>query len=515
MNQRRKMTDTKPPVPSDKLPKDIESCHNLIRDLFSRIAELEKHLSRRNRMVFGKKSAKVDAELLTGTGKAIHQQTSFELEEESRKLNVVQNKGKGGGRSKPSETIPTRIEEHRIEDTEIPCPECSNPREIFGFEVHNQIDFVQTTYENLQHRIFKYICTKCNRNIVKAKKKNQPIDKGRPGPGLLAKIATDKFWLHTPLYRQEQVFQSLSLPIKRASMCRWIREIAWLVSPVVERMRQKILQSRSIQSDATTLPVIKKGLGKTHRSFVWVYLGDKTNPYIYYDYSNTEHSIYPEKILKGFKGILLTDGTNKYNQIIEDGATSANCWAHVHCYFEDAWKEDPNKAEFPMGVIKSLFDIERFAISLSENERKDIRLKLAKPKIEQLRSWLDIAKFTEPPKTKLGEAITYTLNRWPALLTYLDNPFVDISNNTSERSIKPLVISRKNWLFAGSEEGGKSAATILSLVETCKRLGINPFEYLKDILIELPSAKISQIDEYLPDRWLALQKARSDPEMLS
>lgn len=219
--------------------------------------------------------------------------------------------------------------------------------------------------------------------------------------------------------------------------------------------------------------------------------GDTSQPYVCYDYSDTEHSLYPERILKGYKGILQTDGTNKFNGIIKEGATSANCWAHVHCYFEDAWKEDPVAAELPMGVIQSLFDIERVAATLSSEERLDIRQRLAKPKIDLLKEWLDQAKHSVLPKTKLGEAITYTLNRWPALLVYLDHDFVEISNNGSERSMKPVVLSRRNWLFNGSEEGGKTAATILSLIETCKRLNINPFNYMKDVLTRFPSAKTS------------------------
>lgn len=164
-----------------------------------------------------------------------------------------------------------------------------------------------------------------------------------------------------------------------------------------------------------------------------------------------------------------------------------------------------------MGIIKSLFDIEKIAITLSDDERKELRQKLAAPKIALLKDWLDERKMIEPPITKLADAIKYTLNRWPALLVYLDHPFVEISNNASERSIKPIVISRRNWLFAGSEEGGHTAATIMSIIETCKRLRINPFEYMKNVLTRFPSAKTSQIDDFLPDCWLALRQSQSQP----
>jgi transposase len=503
------MAEPKSPIDPNNLPDNLEDCHSLIRQLFARIAELEKQLSRRNRAAFGRKSAKVDSALLTGTGKTIHSQTADELEAEKGRLNIVPDNKRGGGRSEPPTNLRTRREEHRISENEIPCPCCGVPREIIGFDVSHQIEFVQTIFETIQHIMFKYACKKCNGQIVTAQKPYQPIDKGLPGPGLLAKIATDKLWLHLPLYRQEQVFKALSIPIGRSSMCRWMQGIAELVAPIVRRMSRLILNSRVVQSDATTLPVIKKGLGKTHKGYIWVYRGDTDYPYVFYDYSDTEHSMYPERILKGFGGILQTDGTNKYNEIIEHGATAANCWAHVHCYFEDAWKADPVSAEFPMGVIKSLFDIERLAATLSAAERKDLRQRLAKPKIELLKAWLDEMKIVEPPKTKLGEAISYTLNRWPALLVYLDHPFVEISNNASERSIKPMVLSRRNWLFAGSEQGGQTAATLMSLIETCKRLRINPFEYLKDVLTRFPSSKTSQIDDFLPDRWLQLRQGQS------
>jgi transposase len=519
----------------DYLPDNVPECHQVIKglrhqvselraevgelkrrlagvdDLKQRIVELEKQVSRRNRVIFGKKSAKVDATLLTGTGKAVHQQTTDELNAEKNRLNVEPQAKRGGGRSAPPIASELRRQEHHLEPVDLPCPCCGEIRIVIGFDVSYQIEFERALFETIQHVMFKYSCRKCAGQFASAAKPYQPIDKGKAGPGLLAKIATDKFWLHLPLYRQEQVFNTLGLPVNRSSMCRWLKEIATLLNPIVQRMRRLILNSRVIQSDATKLPVIKKGLGKTHQGFIWVYRGDADHPYVFYDYSDTEHSIYPERILKGYAGILQTDGTNKFNDIIAKGATSANCWAHVHCYFEDAWKADPISCEFPMGVIKSLFDIERVAAALPDSEKLDLRQRLAKPKLLRLKQWLEDAKVSELPKTKLGEAITYTLNRWPALLVYLDHPFVEISNNASERSIKPMVLSRRNWLFAGSEEGGHTAATIMSLIESCKRLRINPFEYMKDVLTRFPSAKTSQVDSFLPDRWFALKQNESPP----
>ena len=357
------------PDNSANLPDNVQDCHQMIKELFARVSELEKQLSRRNRALFGKKSAKVDAALLTGTGKAIHDQTSEELTAEQERLNIVPNEKNGGGRSKQPSSIAARKEEHHLAPEQIPCPCCGEARKVIGFDVSYQIEFVRSLFETIQHVMYKYACKKCGGELATASKPYQPIDKGLAGPGLLAKVATDKFWLHQPLYRQEQVFETLGIPVNRSSMCRWLKEIAGLLNPIVQRMRELILKSRVVQSDATKLPVIKKGFGKTHLGFVWVYRGDKDQPYVFYDYSDTEHSKYPEAVLAGFLGILQSDGTNKYNDIIAKGAVAAACWAHVHCYFEDAWKSDPIQAEFPMGVIKSLFDIERVAVMLPDPEQ--------------------------------------------------------------------------------------------------------------------------------------------------
>lgn len=494
----------------NKLPDNVSDCHSLIRELFARIAALEKQLSRRKRAAFGKKSAKVNSSLLTGTGKAIHSQTEVELEAEKRNLNIVETDNKGGGRSSaPKRTVEHRDEKHTISDpAQLACPCCGNERTVFGFDIATQTDFVKPVFEEVRHIVYKYSCKNCGKHVLTADKPYQPIDKGKAGPGLLAKIITDKLLLHLPLYRQEKVFKALGLPINRASMCRWLKACADLLKPIVERMKVLIPQSRLILADSTTMPVIKKGLGKTHRGIIWSMLGDDSNPYVVYDFSETEHAMYPEKILKGFQGVLLSDGTNKFNGIIEAGATSANCWAHVHCRFEDAWLDDKVSVEFPMGVIKSLFDIERVAKELTEEQRKDMRQRLAKPKLALLKLWLDENVNKEPPKSKLSDAITYTLKRWDALCLYADTGYVDISNNACERSIKPVVLGRANWLFAGSLEGGHTSAILMSLVQTCERLKINAFKYFKDVLTRFPNANMRDLDDFLPDRWLALRQSK-------
>ncbi|MCI0559748.1 MAG: transposase, partial [Nitrososphaera sp.] len=217
------------------------------------------------------------------------------------------------------------------------------------------------------------------------------------------------------------------------------------------------------------------------------------------------------KVLRGYKGFLLTDGTAVFNGVLSNkkekriGATSVNCWAHVERYFEDAKQAEDKLADYALGVIKSIFKIESFVITLPENERVPIRQKMTKPLIDDFKIWLDQQNIEAAP-TSLADAVRYTLNRWPALCQFLNHGFLKVHNNDSENGLRPVVLGRKNFLFAGSAAGGQTAAILTTFVQTCLRLDIEPFEYLKDVLTRLPGTPISQIDQFLPDRWKALKE---------
>lgn len=510
---------------SDYLPDTIEECHALItalrkevqrllaiadtmKTLEERVAELEKQVRRRNRMIFGKKSAKVPAAKLTGTGKEIYDRSLHDLEPEmSSLLPATEDKKHGGGgriATKNTKMIP-RTFEHEIKDpAKLLCPCCGEIRQRIGFEVSYQLDVLNTVFELLKNVQFKYACPKCQSQIITAPKPHQPIAKGYAGPGLIAHIGRSKFDWHLPLYRQERIYRGQSINIGRSSMCRILKEGADLLDHIVKRMHQLMLKSRIIQSDATTMPVIKKGLGQTHTGYTWLYRDEK---YIIYDFSEGGGRENPERILNGFKGVLLTDGAAVYNSIIKGGAKRAGCSSHAFRYFEDAKKEDPEKADVALAYFKSLFDIERVAWQLSEEERKEFRRRHSKPKLAELKLWLDRQMIE--PKTALGEALTYCKNQWDALCYFADNGFVPMHNNDSENGLRPAVLGRRNWLFAGSVEGGRTAATWMSIIHTCRRHSIDPFVYLQDLFTRLPSTPTSQIDQFLPDKWKAL-RAESD-----
>jgi transposase len=502
-----------PPLDPDSLPRSIPKCHQIIRDLLARtislearIAELELKNRRNNRALHDRRSANVATEDLSDSAKTAYEESKQELEAEKSNLSITEEEtsqgGKGGGRKVPTLANRERIEEHRIEDPKmLACPCCGTKRVIIGFDVSYQLDLIKAAFETVKHVMLQYACEECKAEVVTAEGPERPIDRGYATPGLMSYVAVSKFDWHLPLYRQEKIYLSLGVPIGRASMCRWLQEGAEIAKIVVERMKELVRKCRVVQADETPLKLIKKGKGKCHKAHIWQVRGDNSKPYTIYHFTETGEGKHVADLLQGFTGIFQTDGASVFNSVIENGAVRANCVAHAYRKFEDARASDKEKADQAIVIFKSLYDIERVVKNLSDDERKDIRQRLSKPKLEKLKEWLDEQAPLVLPKSALGEAVEYCLNRWDALSLFTEHGNMLIDNNVVEAGMKPVALGRGNWLFAGSVEGGQTAALYMTLVQTCHRLGVDPFEYLKDVFTRLPSTPISEIDQFLPDRW--------------
>jgi hypothetical protein len=263
------------------------------------------------------------------------------------------------------------------------------------------------------------------------------------------------------------------------------------------------------------MPFIRKGTGHTVTGKNSLYRGDATRPYNIYNFSENGKAENHIKMLAGYRGFLLTDGAPVFNGVLanekegREGATAVNCWAHVERYFEDAKRAEEELADYALGIIKSIFKIESFAMTLPEGERVAVRQSMTKPLLNKFKLWLDEQESTAAP-TALADAVQYTLNRWPALCRFLEHGFLKVHNNDSENGLRPVVLHRKNSLFAGSAAGGRATAILNSFVQTCRRLKIDSFEYLKDVLTKLPGTPINQIDQFLPDRWKALKEQSTE-----
>jgi transposase len=393
---------------------------------------------------------------------------------------------------------------HDLADKDKSCQHCQQPLHRMGQRVTEQVDFVPAQLIVKRHVCYKYAC-RCGLGGVRcAVMPNQPIEKGLPGAGLLAEVLVSKYQDALPLYRQMLRFRRLGYECSDSTLGDWVRDCSFLLEPLVVAMRRDLLRAQKLHTDDTPVPVLAKG--KTKQARLWVYLADHHAPHAIciYDYTPTRSSLGPQTFLNGYRGYLQADAYNGYDclytskQIIEVG-----CFAHARRKFFEVAEaaKGPSHARDIVDAIGELYGIETESEHFSPYERYYYRKKFSKPKLKQLHRKIKKLFTRATPNTPFYSALQYALNQWIALTRYLADGMLDIDNNAAERAIKPLVIGRKNWLFAGSHEGGKRSAIIYSIIETCKMNNINPFEYLTDVLSRIPNTLQQNIQLLLPYHW--------------
>jgi transposase len=402
---------------------------------------------------------------------------------------------------------------HDVPPEQRLCPECGGDRTCIGEEVREQLEYVPASLIVLQHIRPKYACESCQANVVIAERLPEPIEKGLPGPGLLAHVAVSKYADHLPLYRQQGIFKRFGVDLSRSTMCDWMAATAGLLKPIVKAMLKRVLRSEVVQTDDTPVKVQDhegKGI-KTGR--LWNYRGDHNHRFTVYDYTPDRSRDGPERVLKGFEGYLQADAYPAYDALFVDGKIiEVGCWMHARRKFYEARTSDPARSHLVLAWVVGLYKVEEDAKESRKNHpewddtawhahRDELRLQRSRPILDAIHAWLVAEQPKVLPKSPIGEAIGYALNHWGALIRPLDAGFLEIDNGASERAMKPVALGRKNWLFAGSDEGGKTAATLISLCTTCKDLGIDPFAYLRDVLDRVSTHPNSRIEELLPDRW--------------
>jgi hypothetical protein len=330
------------------------------------------------------------------------------------------------------------------------------------------------------------------------------IDKGIAGEGLLAHIITCKYCDHVPLNRLEGILKRHGVDINVSTMCDWVGKSADLLEPLVRRMHEKILKSPKINTDDTPIPVkSKKRRGSTYNGYLWVYIDDKHN--VVFDFTPTRSREGPLKFLGKYSGYVQADAYSGYDEFFRKNksATEVGCNAHARRKFDYALDTDPIRAARMLVLWGRLYDIERKAKNENHSSAQllEARQKQARPILAEIKTVLDEYKNQVLPKSPIGKAVTYSLNQWDALNRYVDDPMLDIDNNLSERTLRMVVIGRKNYMFAGSEAGAWRAAIIYSLVASCKLNEIDPFRYFRDVLAKVSTHPAEKIDELLPGEW--------------
>lgn len=415
-------------------------------------------------------------------------------------------KGKPHGRRRPAKELRREERRHELTPAERLCPECGTERAAIGAEVTEQYDYKPAEVFVLQHRQVKYACKCCEGQVVLAPKPASPIAKGLPGPGLLAQILTDKYLDHIPLYRTENRFERLGVTLPRSTMCDWMASCALLLMPLYEMLKSHILKSKVLHTDDTTVPVRDESRREHRYGRLWNYIGDHDHPGIVFDYTITHARDGPATFLKDFKGHLQADAYSAYDGIYtgsKGDIIEVGCWAHARNKFSDAQTTDPERVLAAKAWVRKLYDVEDEAKPLSSAERLKLRQEKSVPLLTSFHTWLLIQKLQVLPKSPIAAALGYVLNQWDALNRYTTDGDLHIDNNLSERTLKLIGMGRVNWLFVGSDNGGRTAAVLFSFTATCKHLGLDAFAYLRDVFDRLPNLAVERREELLPHRWQA------------
>ncbi len=412
------------------------------------------------------------------------------------------------GRQRPSRQLRRELKRHELTAVERLCPECGLERREIGVETTEQYDYKPAEVFVIEHQQVKYACNGCEGHVVLALKPAQPIEKGLPGPGLLAQIISDKYRDHIPLHRSENRLLHLGAPISRSTMCDWMAACAGLLTPLWELLKGHVLQSKVLHTDDTTVPVRDEKLSKHRYGRLWDYIGDAEHPGVVFDYTMTHARDGPATFLKDFRGFLQADAYGAYDGIYtgsKGAIIEVGCWAHARNKFADAQSTDPERVLAAKAWVRRLYDVEDEAKNLSSAERLRLRQEKSVPILESFHQWLLAQKLQVLPKSPVAAAINYVLNQWEALKRYTTDGDLHIDNNVSERTLKLIGMGRGNWLFLGSDQGGQTAAVLFSFTATCKLLKIDAFAYLRDVLGRLPTHPAERLKELLPHRWKAAQ----------
>jgi transposase len=343
-----------------------------------------------------------------------------------------------------------------------------------------------------------------NTIILIAPLPERPLPKAIAGPGLLAQIVIDKYVDHLPLHRQQQRFAREKINIPYSTITDWVSNTCQLITPLYEALQKQVLASDYLHADETPIKVLDKDKkGETHRGYFWVY-HNSLQDMVFFDYQPGRGREGPSELLKDFRGHLQTDGYAAYNIFnTQKDVTLLHCMAHARRKFIESRPNDEVRSDYALEQIQQLYTIERRATDeqLTDADVLKLRQQEAIPILESLGAWMKKTYMEVLPKSAMGKALAYSIERWPQLMIYATDGKLNIDNNPVERAIRPVAIGRKNYLFAGSHEAAQRSAMLYSLLGTCKLHSVNPFTWLKDVLERIAQHPINRINELLPQFW--------------
>jgi transposase len=398
-----------------------------------------------------------------------------------------------------------RVEIHHEPDSTTCGCGCQLKR--IGQDVSEKLDYTPGVFTVEEHIRGKWVCDDCQ-TLIQAPVPAQIIDKAIPTAGLLAQVLVAKYSDHLPLYRQEHIFGRAGVEIPRSTLAQWVGICGVRLQPLVDALKGEILKHSVLHADETPVAMLKPGTGKTHRAYLWAYAPGAFEDLraVIYDFCETRAGEHARTFLGQWKGSLVCDDYAGYKAGFLSGITEAGCMAHSRRKFFDLHVSSKSQiAQQACTYISQLYDIEREIKTLGSDERLDIRQARSKPLADKFHAWMLLQRQQATHGTATAKALDYSLKRWTALTQFLSNGQLPIDNNWIENQIRPIAIGRNNWLFAGSLRAGQRAAAVMSLIQSAKLNGHDPYAYIKDVLTRLPTQKNSQIEELLPHRWQPLK----------
>lgn len=465
------------------------------------IEEIKLQLSVLRRMQFGQKSEKFERQIA---------QLETRLEDllaDEGEAEVAQPEAKPPRNKAVRRPLPEHLErEVRIhEPVEQACPECGGELKPLGEDIAEQLDIISCAFKVIRHVRRKKACACCD-CIVQAPAPSRPIERGIATAGLLAHIAIAKFADHQPLYRQAVINNRQGVDYNRSTMGRGIGLCSVLIRPLVDAAQAYVMQAGKVHADDTTLPVLAPGNGKTRTGRLWAYVRDDRNagsadaPAVWFAYSPDRQGRHPQEHLRQFKGVLQVDAYAGYHPLFVDGQIrEAACMAHARRKIHDLHVRRPTVLTTQaLNRIGALYAIEAQIRGQLPEVRKRMRQERSRPLLDDFGLWLREKLLTLSAQSDTAKAINYFINQWDALIYYCDDGLAEIDNNIAENALRAVTLGRKNFLFAGSDSGGMRAASMYSLIGTCKLNGIDPQAYLKHVFTHIGDHPVNRVHELLP-----------------
>jgi transposase/FtsZ-binding cell division protein ZapB len=498
-------TDTLAHLNAEELREMVQSLRQTVSFKQATIDKLTHENALLKRLKFAAQSERFSAEqrsLLEETLDEDMQAVHDEMEQLSTELIAPRVKDQPKRQPLPAH-LPRIDIRHEPDATTCRCG-CEMRR--IGEDVAEKLDYQPGVFSVERHVRGKWACAQCE-TLVQAPVAAHVIDKGIPTTGLLAQVLVAKFADHLPLYRQEAIFGRAGLAIPRSTLGAWVGSCGVQLQPLVTALKADILTHRVVHADETPVQMLQPGHGKTHRAYLWAYAAGafEDTKAVVYDFCASRAGENAKAFLGTWRGSLVCDDFSGYKQLMVQGVTEVGCLAHARRKFFDLHTAHKSPvAQRALEQSAHVYEIERELKASSAEERQRLRQERSKPLLDALHAWLLLTRQKVTDGTATARALDYSLRRWQALTRFVGDGHLPVDNNHIENQIRPIAIGRNNWLFAGSLRAGQRGAAVMSLIQSARLNGHDPYAYLKDVLTRLPTQRASLIHELLPHRWQPL-----------